>query len=109
MYDGGGVGYATFAQIKGIETQSSQIILKLGDVYKRQKVNLYPDKEDVFTYDYKEDFHISGGASSSTCDRIYKITKNEYNAIARMYKKFTQIREQMKDISRVVYFAQKRK
>lgn len=108
MQDGGGVAYATFAKISGIEKSKERIVISLRDVYKRKKVNLYPREKDVFTYDYSDRLHLPT-TQDMTFRNLYIIKKSQFTAIEKAYDKYTKIFEQICNTFTKMYFQTKRK
>ena len=109
MIDMGGVAYATFAFVENVEKRTNgRIVLNLKDIYKRMRLtNDGTMNEDVFTYEHHDNYHISAG--SLLFDRIYKITKTEYDAVEKSVRKYFEIREKSCEVLRKIYFEQKRK
>ena len=115
MYDRGGVAYAIFALVEDIEKRPMQfgkekIILKLRDVYKRERLTKDGTmSQDVFTYEYQEKLYVSPDSRKLIEEKIYKLTKAEYNAVEKAVRAYFQARENTMDITRRLYFDKKRK
>ena len=99
MVDGGGVAYCKFGKLIEITYES----IKLGDVYKRERVDLYPGKEDVFEYEHSETIYIT---IDNLC--LHRILKSEYSAIEKMYAKYKKIHTDICTLYRKIYFGSKK-
>ena len=108
MLDGGGVAYATFGRISGIEKSKDGVVISLRDVYKRKRVNLYPNEKDVFTYDYSDRLHLPT-TQDMTHRNLYLVKKSVFTAIEKAYDKYTKIFVQTCDTFTEMYFQAKRK
>ena len=100
MNDGGGVGFAKFGEVMGIDGRE----FRMKNVYTRQRVSLYPGHEDVFTFDARDTFY-----QDSEVSRWFKITKTEYNKIGKIYEKYAKIHEETCEVFSKIYFDQKRR
>ena len=108
MQDGGGAANVTFARISSIEKPKEGVVIHLRDVYRRQRVSLYPDEKDIFTYDYSDNLFIPT-TQDMIFHNLYKIKKSEFNAITKAYYKYLKIFEQTCDTLREIYFQTKHK
>lgn len=98
MNDGGGVGFARFGEVIGID--GNKFTMK--NVYRRQRVSLYPGHEDVFTFEPRETFYYDD------ISKWFKMTKTEYNKLAKTYEKFAKLFDETCEVFSRIYFDQKK-
>lgn len=99
--DTSGCAYAQFGIVEKVT--DNEVILT--EVYKRKRISLYPRQEDVFIYERRERY----SAPTKCLGAYYKITKTEYNKIAKAFEKYYQCHTETCDVYRNIFFNAKQK
>lgn len=99
--DTSGSAYAHFGIVESIN--DNEVILS--NVYRRSRVEVYSGREDVFLYKRREQY----SAPTKCLGAYYKITKAEYNKIAKAFEKYHKCHTETCNIYRDIFFKAKQK
>lgn len=99
--DTSGVLYPHFGIVEAINEDE----IVLSNIYRRRRIELYPGREDVFIFIKRERY----SAPTKCLGAYYKITKAEYNKIARAFEKYHKCHTETCNIYRDIFCNAKRK